>query len=533
MLPVINFAAITIITAIVVFQYIAYSRTSNDLNARIDETNTQNIANLDNLKKESKQSLAKTEEQVKKDLSTAAASTKVALGTTQKQLTDNITSLQQETRLGLNTTEKKLTSTMDNYFKTMSDSITSLQNETRLGLETTEKKLNSTISDNVTSLQKETRIGLETTEKKLNSTMDKYNKSMSDKLTSLQQDTRLGLDTTDQKLTSSLDNYNKSMSDKLTSLQQETGLRLDNADNQIKSTNSTIDNYFKTMSEGVSTKSLKTNTADVQGALNVNGVLRLGNDIAHPDNTDGAIYRADGQLQIAADDFVRLRHTTSKETGIQFDTRQGNGDIRGPNGQLKLSRQGIMFGGPNNGRDENSAQISAGMHVPNSLNIIGMSSGKGAGDRRVDMWAEGGFNLYAPHVNLNANATVQSAGRIHVNGGEELYVLNKKGVIVGKEWGGNGNLQVQGKTFHGSDVVMQDKPIVLRGDGDYNHVLQVSGAVDGPRLSGCSGGQLGTQCGGAKTMLSWDREKVNVNGQLCIDGVCITKDHLNKIRAIP
>jgi hypothetical protein len=41
-------------------------------------------------------------------------------------------------------------------------------------------------------------------------------------------------------------------------------------------------------------------------------------------------------------------------------------------------------------------------------------------------------------------------GRMHIAGGELLYLLNKNGVIIGKEWGGNGNLQVQGETNTGS-----------------------------------------------------------------------------------
>jgi len=39
-----------------------------------------------------------------------------------------------------------------------------------------------------------------------------------------------------------------------------------------------------------------------------------------------------------------------------------------------------------------------------------------------------------------------SPGRLHLSGPELLYLLNKNGVIVGKEWGGNGNLNVQGDT---------------------------------------------------------------------------------------
>ena len=33
---------------------------------------------------------------------------------------------------------------------------------------------------------------------------------------------------------------------------------------------------------------------------------------------------------------------------------------------------------------------------------------------------------------------------MHIDGDEELYLLHKKGVIVGKEWGGTGNFAVEG-----------------------------------------------------------------------------------------
>lgn len=55
-------------------------------------------------------------------------------------------------------------------------------------------------------------------------------------------------------------------------------------------------------------------------------------------------------------------------------------------------------------------------------------------------------------MSVNGNLTmgpakaISSSGRMHISGNELLYLLNKDGVIVGKEWGGNGNLSVQGKT---------------------------------------------------------------------------------------
>jgi hypothetical protein len=158
---------------------------------------------------------------------------------------------------------------------------------------------------------------------------------------------------------------------------------------------------------------LQNKELNVTGNMNVRGnmnapIYRFGNhNIGHPDNVDGAIYRADGQVQIATDDLVRIRDIKSKQTGIQFDARVGAGDIKNPNGQMKITRQGLMFGGPNSvGKEVNSAQISAGLHTPNSLNVVGMSSNNNSNTRRVDVWSEGGINIRS-----NRGLTVHGNGR--------------------------------------------------------------------------------------------------------------------------
>lgn len=127
----------------------------------------------------------------------------------------------------------------------------------------------------------------------------------------------------------------------------------------------------------------------------------------HPDKGDGLIYRSDGQLQISTDDMVRLRHIGTKQTGIQFDTRP-NGDIQNPNGQMKIGRQGIMFGGPNNKLEKNSAQISAGLHKSNSLDIVGMSD-VAHKNRKVHVWSEGGMTINGP---LNITGTLTVNGKV-------------------------------------------------------------------------------------------------------------------------
>ena len=150
----------------------------------------------------------------------------------------------------------------------------------------------------------------------------------------------------------------------------------------------------------------------VPGNLIMKGPILTDHNIPHPDAGDGAIYRAEGQLTVAADDLIRFRSSSKKQNTIEMNVNDGslnltgnvvlNTGIQNPNGQLRISNQGIMFGGPNADREVNSGQITAGLHRDNSLCIVGMSKDKGAASRRVDMWAEGGFNLNGP---LNLGST--------------------------------------------------------------------------------------------------------------------------------
>ncbi len=71
----------------------------------------------------------------------------------------------------------------------------------------------------------------------------------------------------------------------------------------------------------------------------------------------------------------------------------GGGKDNHPNGSMHITNDCILFGGNNSGKQGDSAQISAGKHVANSLNIIGMSNNTDYRNRRIDFWAEGGFAI--------------------------------------------------------------------------------------------------------------------------------------------
>lgn len=64
----------------------------------------------------------------------------------------------------------------------------------------------------------------------------------------------------------------------------------------------------------------------------------------------------------------------------------------------------------------------------------GLSFSVGEGDTNTRVYGQ---------LHLNGG-TLYSPGRLHISGAELLYVLNTSGMVIGREWGGTGNLTVQG-----------------------------------------------------------------------------------------
>ena len=130
-------------------------------------------------------------------------------------------------------------------------------------------------------------------------------------------------------------------------------------------------------------------------------------------------------------------------------------------------------------------------------------------------------------INIPNGGTINSAGRMHLSGSELLYLLNKSGVIIGKEWGGNGNLSVQGAVsttdlnvakgtalsgnlrqgnpgdpnwtganFHRRDGRWShldwvgDQKNYIRGDTQLDNSLNIGGNLTGPNLNRVGGDWL-------------------------------------------
>lgn len=79
--------------------------------------------------------------------------------------------------------------------------------------------------------------------------------------------------------------------------------------------------------------------------------------------------------------------------------------LGGPGPKTRINSSGIIFGDTNDGRQGDSAQISAGRHDANALCIVGMSKGTDWATRRIRMWAEGGTTHEGP-IQVNGKLKV-------------------------------------------------------------------------------------------------------------------------------
>jgi len=104
--------------------------------------------------------------------------------------------------------------------------------------------------------------------------------------------------------------------------------------------------------------------------------------------------------------------------------------------------------------DANKAEISNDTLGSKTLMIVGNSSG-GGGIRRVAVWDElavHGKLFMDNDIVLAATKSLYSSGRMHINGEENVYFVNKGLTIVSKGWGGTGNFSVEGNVGIGTET---------------------------------------------------------------------------------
>ena len=212
----------------------------------------------------------------------------------------------------------------------------------------------------------------------------------------------------------------------------------------------------------------------VQGNLAVNGTISgtmTSSKIEGTLNVTGKITCGGG---IEFSDKVRIAGTTAPWTPNEFTC---------------INEVGIQFGGPNKGREENSAQITAGRHIADTLCIVGMSrAGRTyTADRKIFMWAEGGLGISGP-VNISGNLYAQ--GETYLN--NRLYVNNE---IRANPGAANPNLHLVTKRamfLMAENVYIYKEPnsdywykpsgnLIVQGNLSANQEAYIGGGLHAPR----------------------------------------------------
>ena len=107
----------------------------------------------------------------------------------------------------------------------------------------------------------------------------------------------------------------------------------------------------------------------------------------------------------------------------------------------------VVFKDRVEGFADSPTQSLGGVDDANSINTLAQIARK-LMDGTLTL--PGNLNIQGDLVFPN-QTTIKGAGRLHIGGEELLYLLNKKGVMIGKEWGGTGDLNVQGNVGVGGN----------------------------------------------------------------------------------
>jgi hypothetical protein len=75
---------------------------------------------------------------------------------------------------------------------------------------------------------------------------------------------------------------------------------------------------------------------------------------------------------------------------------------------------------------------------------------------------------------------IYPSGRMHIDGPELLYLLNRSGVIISKAWGGNGNLTVEGNQTTAGTLTVGGNLIIPTASTEYVKI----GSVGTPNIAG-------------------------------------------------
>jgi len=191
----------------------------------------------------------------------------------------------------------------------------------------------------------------------------------------------------------------------------------------------------------------------VHGSAVVEANLRAGGGLTLP---HGGTIESEGRLHVTGGELLFLLNHDGVVVSKAWD---GNGNLT-VEGTLRTSTSVTL---PPNSTIAGDGRLHiTGGELLFLLNHDGVVVGKewgGNGNLTVEgaLRASGG-------VTLPGNGTINSEGRLHIAGEEILFLLNKQGVVVGRGWGGNGNLTVEG-LLRANDGLTLPANLTIHGEG--------------------------------------------------------------------
>jgi hypothetical protein len=127
------------------------------------------------------------------------------------------------------------------------------------------------------------------------------------------------------------------------------------------------------------------------------------------------------------------------------------------------------------GKDWKTTAIGLGMDVDHTVRAGASLFLHANGNVGIGTTTPGQRLTINGELRFTAASTVSAAGRLHITGDEILYLLNKSGVVVGKEWGGTGDLTVQGDLQAAAQVTL--KPVKKVGEALGSSTVDCKGRL--------------------------------------------------------
>lgn len=159
-----------------------------------------------------------------------------------------------------------------------------------------------------------------------------------------------------------------------------------------------------------------------------------------------------GSINLQVDNIVRVAMDDRGTLAIDMQGTNAGASIHPSQGAAGTA---LVFGALNSGEGIGSKRTGGGnvygldfytLHTPRMSITNGGNVGIGITTPASKLDVAG---------NIQFSDTLSSPGRMHITGEELLYLLHKNGVIVGREWGGNGNVTIQGRlrVESGADIL--------------------------------------------------------------------------------